>query len=309
MSDTKNNPLVSVVITTKNEENNIDTCLESIRLQTYPSLEIIVVDNNSSDKTKEIAQKYTDKVFNLGPERSAQRNFGMINVAIGDYVMYVDADMILSATLIECAVEHLAKPGVDALHVSEVVLGAKYFSRVRRFERGFYDGTVIDGARIFNRQAFIKAGGFDEDLFKIGSGEDWDIDKKIKINGKIELLPNRSNRHVSRWPLNSFVLNNGVVPHSDYVGIYHNESEFNLCSYLVKKSYYSKGFDGYIQKWGKEDQDVRLQFGIYYRYLGVFIENGKWKRLLLSPMLSFGMYFLRASVGVVYLSSRYHACK
>jgi glycosyltransferase involved in cell wall biosynthesis len=55
---------VSVVITTKNEEKNIANCLESIKRQTYPQnrIEIIVVDNNSTDGTKEIARKYTKKV-------------------------------------------------------------------------------------------------------------------------------------------------------------------------------------------------------------------------------------------------------
>jgi len=57
------NPLVSIVITTKNEEKNIENCLKSIVNQTYKNIEIIVVDNNSSDSTKEISLKYTDKVF------------------------------------------------------------------------------------------------------------------------------------------------------------------------------------------------------------------------------------------------------
>jgi len=55
--------LVSIIITTKNEEKNIENCLKSIKLQTYSNIEIIVVDNNSSDQTKEISQKYTDKVL------------------------------------------------------------------------------------------------------------------------------------------------------------------------------------------------------------------------------------------------------
>lgn len=68
---------VSVVLTTRNEEANIRNCLESVRRQTYPDIEIIVVDNNSDDQTKSIALEYTDKVYNLGPERSTQRNFGV----------------------------------------------------------------------------------------------------------------------------------------------------------------------------------------------------------------------------------------
>lgn len=54
-----NLPLVSVIIPTLNEEKNIGRCLESIRKQTYPKdkIEIIVVDNDSTDKTREIVRK------------------------------------------------------------------------------------------------------------------------------------------------------------------------------------------------------------------------------------------------------------
>ena len=70
---------ISVVITTKNEQQNIENCLKSIKNQNYPQdkIEIIGVDNSWGDRTKEIARKYTDKVYNFGPERSAQRNFGV----------------------------------------------------------------------------------------------------------------------------------------------------------------------------------------------------------------------------------------
>lgn len=88
---------VSVIITTKNEEEHIGNCLESIRKQDYlqEKIEIIVVDNNSTDRTKEIARTFTDKIFNYGPERSAQRNFG-VRESKGKYILYLDADMVLS---------------------------------------------------------------------------------------------------------------------------------------------------------------------------------------------------------------------
>ena len=98
--------LVSVIITTKNEEKNIENCLLSVTDQEFPKdrLEIIVVDNNSSDATKKIAAQYSDKVFDKGPERSAQRNYGA-EVASGRYMLYLDADMILSKTVVsECVV-------------------------------------------------------------------------------------------------------------------------------------------------------------------------------------------------------------
>jgi len=83
--------------------------------------------------------------------------------------------------------------------------------------------------------------------------------------------------------------------------IYHNEAEFELFRYLRKKSYYAKGFDGYIGKWGKNDPDIRKQFGLAYRYFGVFLENGKWKKLTAHPLLSLGMYLLRLMVGLVFV--------
>lgn len=297
--------LVSVVITTKNEEKNIRPCLESIKNQTWDSIEIIVVDNASTDNTKKIAREYTNKVFDKGPERSAQRNYGMIVVASGDYVIYIDADMLLAPSLIERCVKFIQKSNSVALHISETVLGKNYFSQVRRFERGFYDGTSVDGARFFDRYIFVKAGGFDEKLFRKGSGEDWDIDKEVKKYGSISLLPKKEDTaKVDKWPLEKFVSERGVAFDGKYVGIFHNESEFKLGVYLKKKLYYSQGFDGYIAKWGAEDIDIRRQFGLSYRYFGVFTENGKWKRLVRNPKLTFGMYFLRFCVGVVFLMKK-----
>ena len=53
--------------------------------------------------------------------------------------------------------------------------------------------------------------------------------------------------------------------------------------------------------WGKNDPDIKKQLGLLYRYFGVFIEQGKWKKLLRHPILTFGMYFLRFLVGVKYI--------
>lgn len=294
--------LVSVVITTKNEEKNIRNCLESIKAQSWQDIEIIVVDNSSTDKTQQIATEYTAKVYTKGPERSAQRNYGMIEKAEGEYVIYIDADMILSPMLIEACVHHIQETGAVALHIPEIILGKNYFSRVRRFERGFYDGTPVDGARFFHRPTFIKAGGFDEPLFVKGSGEDWDIDKIIRRFGEIALLPRQNAKlAVQNWALRDFIEVRGIRYQPSFSGVYHNESEFFLLPYLKKKSYYSIGFDGYINKWGSDDPDIRCQFGLKYRFWTVFTEKGKWLRLLRRPDLALGMYFLRGLVGCVYI--------
>lgn len=289
---------MSVVVTTKNEQRNIETCLRSILSQTYSQVEIIVVDNGSVDRTEEIARKYTDKFFNKGPERSAQRNYGMMVAAAGQYVMYVDADMILPPDLIDACVKRISKGDCVALHIPEVVLGKSFLSRVRRFERSFYDGTVIDAARFFSRDIFVYIGGFDE---KLTGPEDWDIDKKLKQLGRIVLLNNVPAGFLGQWEFSNFILERGVDPVQNRATIFHNESDFQFWPYLRKKNYYSKGIEIYTKKWGCDDPDIRRQVGFFYRYFRIFLENGKWKKIIRNPLLALGMYGLRIAVGSVYL--------
>ncbi len=56
------NPLVSVVVPTINSESFLENCLRSIRRQSYSEIEIIIVDNYSIDKTREISEKFGAKV-------------------------------------------------------------------------------------------------------------------------------------------------------------------------------------------------------------------------------------------------------
>ena len=272
--------LVSVVITTKNEEKNIKNCLESILKQSFPAgeMEIIVVDNNSTDKTRKIVRGFINglaplnmKLFNGGPERSAQRNFG-IKKAEGKYFLYLDADMTISPNLIEeCASKLENNQDVVALYIPEIISGKSFWNKVRNFERSFYNGTVIDVVRFVRKGCFEKVGGFDESLT---GPEDWDFDKKIKKLGETEIVKN---------PL------------------YHHEESFQLKDYLKKKAYYGQYFAKYIAKWGKKDLDIKKQFGIFYRYIGVFVKGGKWKKILRHPILMAGVFFLRFLVGTNYL--------
>jgi len=305
----KMNTVVSIVITTKNEEKHIGNCLKSIKAQTYPqkNIEIIVVDNNSTDKTKEIGRKYTQNVFNFGPERSAQRNFGMLKKAKGKYVMYLDADMILSSTVIEKAVEKLENEEFLALYIPEIILGNSYWSRVRRFERSFYDGTVIDCVRIIRTDIFKNLGGFDETMT---GPEDWDLDKRVRNEGKAALLCKYDFEEMNRKILDtrySILDEKGLKKLMNLTlepVIFHNEANFNLRKYLAKKKYYSKSFSDYVVKWGNQDADIKKQFGLFYRCFGVFCENGKWRNLVKFPLKTSGVFFLRLSVGVVFLEEK-----
>ncbi len=274
-------PLVSVVITTKNEEKNIAACLESILQQTYPRdrIEIIVVDNYSTDKTKEIVSviassaKQSIQFFDKGPERSAQRNFG-VEKSSGEYFLYLDADMILSPDVIKECVEKFENRQLVGLYIPEIIMGESFWCKVRRFERSFYNGTVIDCVRFIRRETFLKVKGFDETLT---GPEDWDFDKKIRQVGKVALIKSP---------------------------VHHNESQFNLRKYVNKKSYYAKSFNTYIAKWGKDDLDIKKQFGFCYRFLYVFTKNDQWYRLILHPILALGVLSLKALTGFLFIKKR-----
>lgn len=262
---------VSVIVTTRNEEANLARCLDSIRAQSFTDTEIIVVDNNSHDRTKEIATRYTEQVINLGPERSAQRNHG-VSLAKGEYILYLDADMQLEPDVLATCLNALRQdPQLVGLYIPERIAGTGFWIKVRDFERSFYDGTVIDAVRFLKKQTFLEIGGFDS---RLSGPEDWDFDKKLRARGPVAVSP---------------------------CHLWHHEGAFDLERYLAKKSYYAQDFDTYRDKWGRADPDIQKQLGFTYRFVGVFFESGKYLRLLRHPVLTLAMYYLRFLVGWRYL--------
>ena len=267
----KIDPLVSVIVTTKNEERHIGACLGSVVQQSIPPLEIILVDNFSKDKTTEIAKQYGTKIFQQGPERSAQRNYG-VEKAQGKYILYLDADMRLTSKVIEECVNYCEKDNtICGIYIPEFIVGKGFWINVRQFERSFYNGTVIDAVRFVPKTAFQEVKGFD---LRFTGPEDWDFDKKIRGLGKTVVLD---------------------------ANLEHDEGDFNLHNYLDKKNYYSKDFKKYSEKWGWNDSDVRKQLSPWYRFVWVFVEQGKFIKLFKHPILTISMYYLRIRVGINYM--------
>lgn len=176
-------PLVSVIITTKNEQDVIKRLLESLSRQVYKNIEIILVDNNSTDSTKKIAKGFTKKVYDFGPERSAQRNFGA-GKAKGDYLIFLDADMRLSRKVIKECVEVMQKSkDIGAIVIPEISESLTFWEKVKGFERSFYNekgDPITDAARFFSRKAFMAGGGYDE---TITGPEDWDLPETLRELG------------------------------------------------------------------------------------------------------------------------------
>ncbi|HTK22195.1 MAG TPA: glycosyltransferase [Mucilaginibacter sp.] len=92
-------PLVTVIIPLYNASNYIAQCIDSVLAQTWSNIEVIVVDDGSTDNSLQIAGQYkSDKVFIVTQENSGAsiaRNKGL-KLAKGDYIQFLDADDILS---------------------------------------------------------------------------------------------------------------------------------------------------------------------------------------------------------------------
>ena len=106
-------PLVSVVMPAHNNASHIAAAIDSVLAQDYPCLEIIVVDDGSTDSTREVVAGYGDKLRLLCQENkgsAAARNLGVLS-AHGKYVAFLDADDVWWRNKIRYQVEALARTG------------------------------------------------------------------------------------------------------------------------------------------------------------------------------------------------------
>lgn len=90
-------PHISITIPTYNEELHIRQCLEAVRHQDYPKelIEIIVVDDFSTDRTREIAKEYSAAVINNGKKDAEYGKMLGLKVANGELFCYFDADFVI----------------------------------------------------------------------------------------------------------------------------------------------------------------------------------------------------------------------
>src|SRR3989338_8449801 len=130
----KKKDLVSVIITTKNEDDVIKKLLQSINNQTYKKVEVILVDNNSEDNTIKIASKFKGvKIYNWGPERSAQRNYG-VRKSFGEFLLFLDADMRLSPKVVEsCVKATKSKKNIGSVVIPEQSEAYIFWEKVKAF--------------------------------------------------------------------------------------------------------------------------------------------------------------------------------
>lgn len=254
-------PLVSVIVPTRNNSATIEACLKSVRQQTFRSIELIVVDNYSTDSTVEIASRYADKILLEGPERSSQRNRGAV-VATGYFFMMIDSDMELGARVTEACLESvLSDESIVGVVIPEESFGVGFWSKCKRLERSFYVGVPwIEAPRFFRKAAYDAVEGYDEALV---AGEDWDLSRRISYEGQISRI-------------------------DEYIR--HNEGRIRLRDAVRKKFYYARYAKAYLAR-NPESSKIRSGAGPVRRY-ALFLANPG--RLFRSPMVGLAMLFMKS---------------
>ena len=109
--------MISIIVPVYNVEEYLEECLESIRKQTYQDIEVILVNDGSTDGSQAICEYFcqTDKRFRLINQKnqgqSVARNHG-VKESIGEYIMFVDSDDVVSLGMLEQLMKYMSN-GID----------------------------------------------------------------------------------------------------------------------------------------------------------------------------------------------------
>jgi glycosyltransferase involved in cell wall biosynthesis/uncharacterized membrane protein len=264
---TSTRPLVSVIIPTHNCAATIEQCLSSVQAQTYPNIEIIVVDNNSDDGTPQIAAEYA-RVLQAGPERSAQINHGARH-ARGTYLYRIDGDFDLDPAVIAACVEAVERDDLDAVAVPNRSSGESYWAQVRTLERDTYlDDSLIVAARFWKRSVFESVGGFDESLMAC---EDYDLHIRLLDQGY-------------------------KVGHVAPIEIHLGEAD-SLWAYAAQSFYYGPSILRYLRK--HPHRGARQMFPLRSAYVRHWQMLARHSRLLPGLVVLKVVQYIAAAVGIL----------
>lgn len=260
---------VSVIIPTYNRAYCILNALESIFNQTFSDYEVIVVDDGSTDNTKQVLEKYSDKITYIYQQNKGQasaRNNGIRN-SKGEYIAFLDSDD-------EWLPERL-KSGADILDSNKdvyllfsdmyrtkkgSVLKDTYFGLYKPcrgfvFKELYFQDFIPTSSVIIRKECFLKQGYFDEFLPLC---EDYDMWLRIAPFYKFEYIDKplviyRYNMHQSSSNIieglknQIIVLENAKMNNSKLIQEFRKKANvrmasvsYLLCRYLVKDRRYKE---------------------------------------------------------------------
>lgn len=263
-ADTMVNETVSVIIPVHNSMRTLPRCIQSLKEQTVPPMEILVVDNDSTDETEsfmveKMSQSDVCTIFwRMDGEERAKKKNEAARRARGKFLLFIDSDMYVEKDVIEsCIAAHQGK-NVSGVIIPEHSIGEGFWASCKSLERDCYlNDPLIEAARFVTKENFEKIGQYDESMV---AAEDWDLHNKLKNIGEIKRI-------------NHFIL--------------HDEGTLSLTKTVSKKRYYGQTSGAYSQRYPALS---KKQFGLS-RALRLLSRVHVWGK---HPLLALGMFYMKA---------------
>lgn len=197
-----NSPKVSVIIPNYNYADYLDKTIESVFAQTHKNLEVIVVDDGSSDHSLKVLAKYQDKIKIIQQENqgvSAARNHGA-TVSSGDYLAFLDADDLWMPEKLEKQINVIVNDKVGFVHVGTQEFESRTGNILHVYDKGFSGklqpdifvaqqsgNWVIAGGSgmMIPRSVFEMVGGFDA---RLSTSADWDFFFRVATRYEVAFI-------------------------------------------------------------------------------------------------------------------------
>ncbi len=177
-------PLISVIIPAYNHANSLPFCIESVFAQTYSNVEIIVVNDGSTDNTAGVLDYYKDRIRVVTEENKGAnpaRNRGLMQ-AKGDFVIFCDADVIMKPEMLKEMMRALN----DHPEASYAYSGFKFGWKT--FHGTAFDATLLRSTSFVHTTSLVRRAdfpGFDESVMRL---QDWDVWLTMLEQGKTGIL-------------------------------------------------------------------------------------------------------------------------
>jgi glycosyltransferase involved in cell wall biosynthesis len=187
--DSPTTPLVTVIVVCHNYGRYLAEAIDSALAQTYSPLQVLVIDDGSTDDSVAVAKRYGDRIKlltqpNAGLERTVNR---AVAEASGELFCFLSADDVFDRTYVATLVSALQKRTyADFAYTRARYFGARTgLTRTVPFSAYLLAGRLnyVNGCALTRRQDYLAVGGYSEDLGDVGF-DDWDFWLKMIEAGK-----------------------------------------------------------------------------------------------------------------------------
>ena len=264
-------PQLSVVITAYNLDKYIEKCIDSLILQDYKYMEIVIVDDGSTDNTSEICDKYEKKYNNIRVVHKCNEGVVKalatgIDYSEGLYITFVDGDDWVQDNCYGSLMKILLDNDLDIITYGAIRYRDEndYFYTYDRFKEGIYEGTELNAIKSNMIWDKTRQG------FQIDPSLCMKIFRKDIIEKSVKNVQN-----IKIYYAQDVIITYPAIKESEKLGIIHDAYYFHRRreigvqpAYLMDSQYYYKLYlvYEYLTEIFKYDKNILEQIEAFYQY-------------------------------------------